>query len=180
MERTETTIVETVPEKKQAAVRRQQEFGWTLVSAQEETQLSGGQSRKLVKLLFTRTASAEWIEDMQHLEKELEAHDGSVRFGSDRLVILGDKPSTTLPLPILIIIASTGYLLGWFIYEIIGGIALGIVAATLSWAIFRQQGMKKLAKHTAQRRKATEAFKKKRHELFVRIRAHANTRESTP
>ena len=178
MERTETTVVETVPEKKQAAVQRQQEFGWTLVSAQEDTHLSGGQSRKRVKLLFTRTASSAWLEDMKHLEKELADLDGSVTIGSDRLVILGDKPTLNLPIPILIIIGSTGYLIGWFIYEIVGGIGLGIISAAVSWAVYRQQGKKKLAKHTAARRKATDTFKKKRHELLVRIRAHANTRES--
>ena len=175
-ERTETTIVEVPPERKQAAVKRQQEFGWTLVSAQEETKLSGGETRKRVKLLFTRTATAEWVEDMKHLEKELQTLDTSVEIGSDKLVVLPNRPILNLPVPILIVIAFGGYLAGWFVAGLAGGIIGAFVLTAGSWLFYRQRGRKKLLVHTAARKKATEAFIDSRRELLVRLRAHVNTR----
>jgi len=179
MERTETIVIDVLPERKQAAIRKQQEFGWTLVSAQEGTELTGSQSRKQVKLLFTRTASSEWLEDMKHLENELQVHEKSARFGSDGLVLIGGKPMVNLPIPILIVIAFAGYLVGWVTLEIVGGIAFGIILTVLSWFAYRQQAKRKLQRHTETRRKATDAFKKKRHEILVRVRAHENTRASS-
>jgi len=179
MERTETTILEVVPEKKQSAVKRQTEFGWTLVSAQEETKMSGGQTEKRVKLLFTRTASAEWIEDMKHLEKELAEHDGSVRFGTDGLVKVGEKPSGGIPIPILIVGAFAGFLVGWVAYDISGGILAGFLTAGGIGTFLFQQSQQKLAVHTLACRQATDIFKRKRREILVRIRAHVNTQQST-
>ncbi len=176
MERRETTVVETAPEKKQSVVRKQQEFGWTLVSAQDDTKLTGGQSRKQVKLLFTRTASDDWIKDMNLLQKELEDHDKSVKFGTDKLVLIGDKPSSSLPVPILIVIAFAGYLAGWIVLDMVGGIIMGPVAAAGSWLFFRQRAKRLIEQHTTRRKKATEAFLNKRREILARVRLHAASR----
>ncbi len=159
-------------------MRKQEEFGWTLVSAQEGATLRGGQVKKLTKLLFTRTGTPEWIEDMNHLEEEFTEFHKGVRIGRDGLVLLGSAPRTRPQFPLLLVTLFAGYLVGWAILDITLGSIIGVLSVLVLWVVYQQRGAKRLAVHTAARRKATDEFRKKRNEILVRVRAHVNTRDS--
>ena len=171
MDRTETLVVGAPPERRQAEVRKRQEFGWVLATAHEEAVLKGNESRKELKLVFTRSGSEERLSELKNLEQEWEAVMKSVVLDEMGRIVSARRPLGGIPWPLVAAAAiGTGGLF-WALLDILAGAVGGLIGGTISYVIFKRRSDAAMAEYSTRVDGATVAFHKRQKEILVRARA---------
>lgn len=174
MERTETLVVGAPPERRQAEVRKRQEFGWVLATAHEEAVLKGNESRKELKLVFTRSGSEERLSELKKLEQEWETLMKSVALDEKGRIVADRRPLGGIPWPLVAAAAiGTGGLV-WALLDIFASVVGVLVGGTISYVIFKRRSDAVMAEYSARVDAATVAFHKRQRDVLLRARAIAH------
>ncbi|MCU0453719.1 MAG: hypothetical protein MUE68_08660 [Bacteroidetes bacterium] len=173
MERAESLVVGVKPERQQSEVRRRQEFGWILTSSQNEAVMKDGETRREVRLIFTRTGSEERLAELKCLEKEWETLMKSVAFDERGRLVVDRRPVAEMPWGL---IAAISIIVGGLCWAVLGELAAAIAAlfAGLVATLVSQNRVEAAeAEYSRRVDAATVEFHKKQKDILFRARAIA-------
>lgn len=171
MERAESLVVGVKPERQQSEVRKRQEFGWVLTAAQNEAVLKENETRREVKLVFTRTGSEERLSQLKKLEEEWEALMKSVAFDERGRLVVDRRPVGGMPWGL---IGAIGVIAGGLCWALLGafpGAIAALFAALVATLVFQNRVEAAEAAYSRRVDAASVEFHKKQKDILFRARA---------
>lgn len=171
MDRVETLVVGVKPELRQNEVRRRQEFGWILTTAQEEAFLKGSEARKEIKLVFTRSGSEERLAELKRLEQEWEELMKSVTFDERGRIVVDRRPVDGLPWGLVVAAAVGVGGIGWAFLGPLPGAIAGLFAGLIATLTFNSRVEAAQAEYSRRVDTATVVFHQKQKDILFRARA---------
>lgn len=171
MERAESLVVGVKPERQQSEVRKRQEFGWVLTTSQNEAVLREGESRREVKLVFTRTGSEERLSELKKLEQEWEALMRSVAFDERGRLVVDRRPVLSMPWGLIVAIGVIAGGLCWALLGAVPGAIAALFAALVATLVFQNRVEAAETVYSRRVDAATVEFHKKQKDILFRARA---------
>ncbi len=171
MDRVESLVVGVRPERQQSEVRRRSEFGWILTSSQEEAVLKGSESRKEMKLIFTRSGSEERLAELKRLEQEWDKLMKSVAFDERGRLVVDRRPVDSMPWGLVVAAAVATGGLCWAFMGALPGAVAGLFAGLVATLIFHNRVEAARTEYSRRVDSATVAFHKKQKDILFRARA---------
>jgi hypothetical protein len=171
MERVESLVVGVKPERQQSEVRRRQEFGWVLTTSQNEAVLKDGESRREMKLVFTRSGSEERLAELKRLEQEWEVLMKSVAFDERGRLVVDRRPLGGMPWGSIVSIGLIAGGLCWALLGALAGAIAALFAGLVATLIFQNRLEAAEAEYSRRVDAATVTFHKKQKDILFRARA---------
>lgn len=174
-ERTETLVVGVPPERRQKEVRKRAEFGWILTTAHEEAVLKGSESRKEMKLVFTRTGSEERLAQLKSVEQEWDTLMKSVSVDERGRIVADRRPVDEIPRATVGSIALGFGGLFTALAGIVVGVIVGSVVGGAVYMYYRAHREAVIVEYSKRVDAATAAFSKRQREILNRARSILHT-----
>lgn len=171
MERAESLVVGVKPERQQSEVRKRLEFGWVLTSSQNEAVMKEGETRREVKLIFTRTGSEERLSELKKLEKEWEMLMKSVAFDERGRLMVDRRPVAAMPWGLIVAIGVIGGGVCWAVLGGLPGAVAALFAGLVATLVFQNRVEAAQAEYSRRVDAATVTFHKKQKDILFRARA---------
>lgn len=178
MERTETLVYGVLPERRQNEVRKRQEFGWVLGTSHEEAVLKPGETRKEIKLVFTRTGTEARLQQLKQLEEEWEKLMKSVVLDESGRIVADRRPVEGLPWPLIISVALVAGGLIWALSTLFAGLVATVAGGSIAYFYYRRQADTAMALYSTRVDAATVAFHRRQKDILTRARAAVNAKEN--